>query len=110
MGNSQKRHALYAVLFARASFALALALAVADTRLVQLFTFFQLKLHQGEAALRRPERVSPADFAAYLAVRWLNDISDFVPVHRRYADIVRQVGRDISVLLVVFLPAYRSKT
>jgi hypothetical protein len=45
-----------------------------------------------------------------LAVRWLNDISDFVPVHRRYADIVRQVGRDIPVLLVVFLPAYRSKT
>lgn len=43
-------------------------------------------------------------------MRWLNDISDFVPVHRRYADIVRQVGRDIPVLLVVFLPAYRSKT
>ena len=43
-------------------------------------------------------------------MRWLNDISDFVPVHRRYADIVRQVGRDISVLLLFFLPVYRSKT
>ena len=87
---------------------------------------------------RRPERVSPEDFAAnlkeivrlarandiapvlltaptshirgaepdYLAQRWLNDLDELVPLHRRYADIVRQVARTNGVLLVDLLAAF----
>ena len=115
-----------------------LAYALADMRLAQLFTFFKVKLYKKEAQTRRPERVSPEDFAAnltdiirlaranniepilctaptshtvgaepaYLAERWLNNLDELVPLHRRYAEIVRQVARDNEVLLVDLLAAF----
>jgi lysophospholipase L1-like esterase len=115
-----------------------LTTALAELRLVQLFNFFAIKLYQEGGKERRPERVSPEDFAAnlkeivrlarlhgivpvlftaptshtrgaepqYLAERWLNDLDELVPLHRRYAEIVRQVARDDEVLLVDLLAAF----
>ncbi|MEE3259621.1 MAG: GDSL-type esterase/lipase family protein [Candidatus Latescibacterota bacterium] len=42
----------------------------------------------------------------YLAERWLNDLDKLVPLHRRYAEFVRQVARDEEVLLVDLLTAF----
>lgn len=115
-----------------------LAIALAELRLVQLFNFFKIKLYREGGETRRPERVSPQDFAQnltrivrrardndilpvlltaptshavgdepeYLAERWLNDLNELVPLHRRYAEIVRQVARDNDVLLVDLLAAF----
>lgn len=114
------------------------AMALADLRLVQLFDFFAIRAYADQKPARRPERVSPADFAAnlraivrlarqhgivpvlltaptshtrgaepeYLAERWLNDLDELVPLHRRYAEIVRQVAREEDVLLVDLLAAF----
>ncbi len=42
----------------------------------------------------------------YLGERWLEDLSELVPLHRRYAEIVREVARDEGALLVDMLVAF----
>lgn len=42
----------------------------------------------------------------YLAERWLNDLDELVPLHRRYAEIVRQVARDEEVHFIDLLAAF----
>jgi len=45
---------------------------------------------------------------AFLAGRWVADLSDLVPTHRRYADIVRQVAVQQGVVLCDLAAAFES--
>ena len=42
----------------------------------------------------------------YLAERWLNDLGELVPLHRRYGEIVRQIARDERVHIIDLLDAF----
>ncbi len=115
-----------------------LALRFDDLRLVQLFSYFAIKLYGEKADAGRPRRVSEEDFKAnlkemvhaarahaivpvlltapsshtlgqepaYLAERWLADLGELVPLHGRYAEIVREVAREERVLLVDLLDIF----
>lgn len=56
--------------------------------------------------LTAPSSHTPGAEPAYLAERWLNDLSELVPLHRRYAEIVRQVAAEEDVLVVDLLAAF----
>lgn len=115
-----------------------LALNFDDLRLVQLFSYFAIKLYGKSADAGRPRRVSEEDFKAniramvqtarehgivpvlltapsshtvgqepaYLAERWLADLGELVPIHSRYAELVREVAREEQVLLVDLLDMF----
>jgi predicted nuclease with TOPRIM domain len=42
----------------------------------------------------------------YLAERWLRGIDELVPLHQRYADLVRKVAREEEVLLLDLLAKF----
>ena len=50
--------------------------------------------------LTAPTSHTEGDEPAYLASRWLNDLSDLVPLHREYVNTVRRVAHDNDVLLL----------
>jgi lysophospholipase L1-like esterase len=50
--------------------------------------------------LTAPSAHVPGEEPRYLAQRWLVDLSTLVPVHRQYADVVREVAKREEVILV----------
>lgn len=109
-----------------------------DLRLVQLYSYFAIKLYGMQPDAGRPRRVPEDDFKeniramvhtarahgivpvlltapsshtagqepAYLAERWLPDLGELVPLHGRYAEIVREVAREEDALLVDLLDIF----
>ena len=53
-----------------------------------------------------PTAHTVGDEPEYLAERWLNNLDELVPLHRRYAEIVRQVASDEEVHIIDLLAAF----
>ena len=53
-----------------------------------------------------PTAHTVGDEPEYLAERWLNDLEELVPLHRRYAEIVRQVASNEEVHIIDLLAAF----